>query len=208
MNEAVKSRLKLLPFIPRTVLDIGAFEGYWSKGIKEVFPECSPFMIEANPDKEANLKNMGFRYEIALLSDEEKITDFYVYNAKYTTGSSMYLQNEDYCLQKYSYTTYKIPATTLKDIVEQHKLIDIDLIKLDVQGAEKEIILGGFDIIRGAKAIVLELSVVDFNYGTPQLLEMITFMDSIGFKLSDIIELHYGAQSNMLEQFDTIFTKK
>lgn len=208
MSQTVKNRLKLLPFEPRTVLDIGAYEGYWSKGIKEVFPECSPFMIEGNPNKDVFLKNTGYRYEISLLSDEEKITDFYVYNTRYTTGSSIYPENKQYTLGKYQHTIYKILTNTLKNIVQKNNLIDIDLIKLDVQGAEKEIMLGGLDIIRQAKAIIIELSLIEYNCGAPLMIEILTFMDSIGFKMIDIIELHYGSTTNILEQFDAIFMRK
>ncbi len=37
------------------VLDIGAFEGYWTKDFKEIFPDSNVLMIEANSDKEEKL---------------------------------------------------------------------------------------------------------------------------------------------------------
>jgi hypothetical protein len=55
MSETIKSRLRLLSknlnFIPRNVIDIEAYEGYWSVGIKQIFSDCNIFMIEGDEDK-------------------------------------------------------------------------------------------------------------------------------------------------------------
>ena len=40
------------------VLDIGAFEGYWTKNFKEIFPNSNVLMIEANLDKEKIIINL------------------------------------------------------------------------------------------------------------------------------------------------------
>ncbi len=41
------------------VLDIGAFEGNWSKMLKKIFPNAYILMIEANLEKEQKPKNIG-----------------------------------------------------------------------------------------------------------------------------------------------------
>lgn len=37
--------------------------------------------------------------------------------------------------------------------------------KLDVQGAEKDVMMGGLDIIREAKVLFIELPVIQYNKG-------------------------------------------
>lgn len=214
MPLCVKQRLLALNLRPRTVLDIGAYDGYWSKDIKSIFPECQPFMIEGNKDKQTVLENCGFPYEISLLSDCIKNVDYYKIKpevSQYTTGNSIYREDSEYftpdnCIVEPTYTK------TLKDVVARNNITDIDLIKLDVQGSEKDVMMGGLDIIRNCKAIFIELPIMIFNIGSPGFVEMINFMDQIGFYLSDIVDLRYVpvAHPNLppLTQIDAIFLNK
>jgi len=208
MPEHVKERLRNLDFYPRTVLDIGAYEGYWSKDIKNIFPSCQPFMIEGDKDKDKILKNCGFPYEIALLSESKKDVKFYKSRCVYTTGNSIYLENSRYFFDPEYFYTEQVVTTTLKDVVERNKITNIDLIKLDVQGSEKDIMLGGLDVVRKCKAIFIEMSVLEYNIGSPSFVEMVNFLDQIGFRFTDIVDLNYDSSSKKLSQFDAIFTKR
>jgi FkbM family methyltransferase len=212
MSEVVKNRLRLmckeLNFTPRTVLDIGAFEGYWARDIKDVFPSCSPFMIEGDQDKTEKLKAISFPFEIALLSDTEKTVTFHKTKAQYTTGNSIYRELTNFFSDTDpAYYSVDVKTKTLSEVVRSRKLRNIDLIKLDVQGSEKDIILGGIEIVRKCKALVIELSLAEYNSGAPEFLEMLTFLDQLGFRLYDIIELHYST-TNVLFQIDAIFVHK
>ena len=40
------NNLKNLGYVPKTVLDIGAYEGLWSKEIKTIFTDAAILMIE------------------------------------------------------------------------------------------------------------------------------------------------------------------
>lgn len=210
MSKPVKSRLKLLSqnlnFVPRNVIDIGAYEGYWSIGFKEIFPDCNIFMIEGDEDKTEILNKRQIPYEIALLSDKEKTTTFYKTKHMYTTGNSIYKENSN-SFSGNEYYSVQILTKTLDKVVENHNLTDIDIIKIDVQGAEKDIIMGGIRTIRSCKAVILELSLVEYNQGAPLILEMLNFMDQLSFKIHDIIELHYDHISR-LTQIDIIFIHK
>jgi FkbM family methyltransferase len=213
LSEPIKKRLiamsQNLNFIPRTVLDIGAFEGYWSRGIKEVFPTCYPFMIEGDSDKEEFLKNTKYPYQVALLSDKRKDVVFHKTTSLYTTGNSIYREKSNFFADSNpKYYTTCVKTKTLHDVVSDNKLNNIDLIKLDVQGSEKDVILGGVDIVRSCKAIIIELSLVEYNKGAPQLLEMMNLMDNLGFKVYDIINLHYNNSNFSLDQCDMIFVPK
>lgn len=208
MPEHVKERLRNLDFYPRTVLDIGAYEGYWSKDIKSVFPSCKPFMIEGDKDKDEILKKLGFPYEIALLSESKKDVTFYKSRCMYTTGNSIYPENSKYFFDTKYFYTDKVVTTTLQEVVERNNITDIDLIKLDVQGSEKDIMLGGLEVIRKCKAIFIEMSVLEYNIGSPNFVDMINFLDQIGFRFADIVDLSYDITTKNLSQFDAIFIKR
>jgi len=147
MPEKYKARLRVLStnlsFQPRTVLDIGAYEGHWSQGIKDVFPNCNVFMIEGDEDKYTHLNRTGLPFAIALLSDKEKEVTFHKTNSLYTTGNSIYRELSptfDHSNPRY-YSVQRI-TQTLSNVVRNNNIKNIDLVKIDVQGSEKDIILG------------------------------------------------------------------
>lgn len=207
MPEHVKKRLLALDFQPRTVLDIGAYEGYWSKDIKTLFPSCQPFMIEGDKDKNDKLKACEIPYEIALLSDEKKSATFYKSHSIYTTGNSIYREDSIYFKGDH-YHTEQVHTITLKEIVEKRDIKDIDMIKLDVQGSEKDIMMGGLDIVRNCKVIFIEMSITEYNIGSPSFTEVNNFLDQIGFQLIDIVDFHYTTDGKKLLYFDAIYMKK
>jgi len=64
-------RLKATGWQPRSIYDIGALRGDWSKEAAEVFPAAEYFLFEANADHERDLKSRGYRYFIAALGAED-----------------------------------------------------------------------------------------------------------------------------------------
>lgn len=124
----------------------------------------------------------------------------------YTTGNSTYKENSS-SFTGNEYYSVQILLQTLDKVVEKNKLTDIDIIKFDVQGAEKDVILGCIRTVGSCKAIILELSVVEYNQGAPQILEMLNFMDQLSFKIYDIIDVHYDNNYSLI-QFDVIFIHK
>ena len=47
-----------LGFFPNSILDIGAYEGHWTKMIRQIYPTATNTMIEANKDKKEILEKM------------------------------------------------------------------------------------------------------------------------------------------------------
>lgn len=208
MSKSVKNRLTYLRstgFIPRTALDIGAYEGCYSIGFKSIFPESNMYMIEANHDKRQHLEKTGFSYSISLLSDKNKIVPFYKYigtETTYTTGNSVYKENSKY-YQDEKCLVENIKSTPLSDFVRDNKIENIDFIKMDVQGSEKDIVLGGISVIRECKYVQLEISIVEYNDKSPLIYEMFELMKTLGFSVNDILEVHYI--DGRLIQIDILF---
>jgi FkbM family methyltransferase len=58
-----------------------------------------------------------------------------------------------------------------------------DLIKLDVQGYELEVLKGGIDCLKSAKAVLAEVSFAEFYTGQPLFEDVVRFMADMGFRL-------------------------
>ena len=196
--------LKKTGFQPRTVLDIGAYQGHWAVTLQKHFPSSNLFLVEANPGHLPHLKKSGFDFTIALLGDKpKKSVNFYTTQPPYSnTGASIYKENT----QAYKQSKIKkLPMTTLDAIVKKHQLRNIDFIKLDTQGSELDILKGGLKTAKQAKYILLETQVTTYNQGAPHLPQVLQFMGKINFKLYDLTQIHY--HQDKLSQLDLLFTK-
>ena len=96
-------------------------------------------------------------------------------------------------------------TSTLDNIFNENNFFN--LIKIDCQGAELPILKGGKKLIQHADVIILELPFMgEYNIGVPDFYEHIKYMNEIGFKVFDIIEMH--RVQGILIQVDIIFIKK
>jgi len=82
------------------------------------------------------------------------------------------------------------------------------LLKLDVQGAELDVLLGAEEILQGAEYILLEVSFFPFFTGGPLFQDILSFMRSRGLVVYDIFDLQYRPLDNALSQADIVFVKE
>jgi FkbM family methyltransferase len=183
----------------KSVLDIGANQGYFSIAIKNVFPDIDILMIEANPFCDNFLKRTSIPYEMICLSDTEKEVNFYFEDRNFIgTGASYYLEKtQHYSLKNFTQMNTK----RLDDVVTKQ----FDLIKLDTQGSELDIMRGGLKTVDASKYILIETSLIEYNENSPLKDEVFKYMDSIGFKPLELIDTHY--MENKIIQEDWIFAK-
>ena len=115
-----------------------------------------------------------------LSESEEKEVEFYC-NPFNLGGNSYYKENtgefnESHIEYK---TAFSLDQTV--DICEVPALPD--LIKLDVQGAELDILKGAEKCLAHCKDIIVECQHANYNEGAPKFKEVKTFLESKGFVL-------------------------
>lgn len=199
---------KILEFIDRNnvtgLLDIGANVGNFSRSVKHFFPNINIFMLEANPFCDTFLKRSGIPYKIACLSDEKKEVKFYFEDKNMTgTGASYYLEDTRY----YAMQNFTRMDTQLLDEVLAEECSDLifDMIKLDTQGSEIDIMRGGPKTLAAAKYVVIELSLTQYNVGSPLKDDVLKFMEEKGFKPSEMVEEHFFDGNKIQE--DWVFVR-
>jgi FkbM family methyltransferase len=195
--------LKTKGFSPKIIYDIGAYKGDWALEMRRIFNSAQFFLFEANDCHRERLQKLGFPFFIALLGDRKELVSFYSINS---TGDSIFLEQTKH-YKEGSYIEKKIQMTTLEDVVNTHDLPLPDLIKMDVQGAEKVIINGSLSIVCNAHIVILEVAILEFNKSAPLILEMMTLMNDLGYSMLDLAELHYFPTQELFE-VDIIFVKK
>jgi len=163
---------------PFAVLDVGANRGHWTAEAKNHWPNAYVMLIEGNPECADDLAATGHPYRIALLSDTEKQVTFYTRaNAPACTGASYYRETTEF------YEGDKaIPHTVQTDTLDRLFPDDkFDLIKVDVQGAELDVLKGGTNLVSRASALLLECAVSNYNAGAPTVVEILDYCRRSGF---------------------------
>ncbi len=193
---------------PNCILDIGAHTGQFNSWAKRVWPNVGVFMIEANPLHENVLNRLamtnGDAYLIAALGDEERVVTFYTRSDKPHTEGNSYYKEANYWDIPQLVQESKVKLQKLDNIFEDDSVFD--LIKMDTQGSEIDIIKGGLNIVKKSKAIILEISYIEHNLGSPTSDECIKFMNDIGFEEKMSIGEHYDGES--IVQKDLLFIRR
>jgi FkbM family methyltransferase len=200
---------------PHFVVDIGAHQGEFFKRYTKDYPGYV-FMIEANPKHQSILEMLlkekypdvdpSSLHRMTLLGKEASPSvPFYTLRDGNDTGSSIYLENtkyyKDYVAQFMSMMTLDELDPRSPDGYER-----IDLLKMDVQGAELDIIKGATKTLERTDLILMEVSFQPYNIGAPLLFEILEYMNKIGFIAIDIFDNNY--YNNIHVQSDILFARK
>jgi len=198
-----------------TIFDIGASDGDFSRGIRELFPNAKIYSFEVLCIPYEKLKmnfkddSLFFAYNIAL-SNHSGETTFYECES---SGSSSLLEMDE--LHKSSYpcsinnNEIKVECVKLDDFIIEQK-IDIKddiLIKIDVQGAEKIVFDGALQIIDRAQIIFSEINFNSMYKENVLFNDLADYLYKKGFKIEGIENVSQSLIDGTYLQVDTYFTK-
>ena len=200
------ARLKSLGFAPAVIYDIGAYRGGWTRIASAAFPAAKIVLFEANSDHAGVLAGLGHRQIMTALGAEDGgHRAFHVPRAGDVTGASLYLEQTTH----YAASNLDVRALALArldTIVAREQLPVPDLVKIDVQGAELDVLAGAGDTLRGTQALIVEVSLVDYNRNAPLMADVIAALDRAGFRCADLCEVHRTG-GNFVLQLDLLFVR-
>lgn len=188
---------------PNNFLDIGAHDGSFSWTVKKSYPNCEIMMVEANPNCEPKLKELKLPYEILGLSSSLGSKNLYVEKInKIGTGASFYRENTDW----YADGKFDLVEVQLDTLDNKNYFPDrmIDLIKMDTQGSELDILIGGRKTIKRTKYVILEVSTIAYNQGAPLIDDVVNKMREYEFTIEEILNYH-KINNNQIMQMDILF---
>jgi FkbM family methyltransferase len=200
------TRLKSLGFAPATIYDIGAYRGGWTRLAAEVFPHAQFVLFEANADHADELAASGHRHVIAALGAADGgVRSFHVPRTGDVTGASLYVESTAHYSQP-NLQVRELAIAQLDTLVARERLPAPQLIKIDVQGAELDVLAGARETLRHAGALIVEVSLVDYNRNAPLIADVLAAIDREGFKCADLCEAH-RTERNFVFQLDLLFVQ-
>ncbi|MDT7041430.1 FkbM family methyltransferase [Candidatus Nitronereus thalassa] len=197
-------KLRRHGFVPATIIDVGAYQGEWTRNIKSIFPESKVHMIDALA-KEDYLRKVqenlpGVSYGIHLLGSETGLEKTFF---ECETGSSYYEENTN--VQK-TQTTRK--TKTLDEVIAEtgFALSPSSLLKIDAQGAELDILKGAKQVLSDVDFVYLEMPIIQYNRNAPDFEAYIHHMASLGYGVFDVSTCQI--RQDFLLQVDLLFARQ
>jgi len=181
------SSLEGTGFQPSVIYDIGSCVGHWASIAHKIFPNAIIYCFEPNQDlyrvyeqveNHLIIRGMPFtRVYPILLSKNEKEVDYYF--------SKIHIGGNSYYKEKSQFFNHSTRMKTVR--LDSLDLPKPDLVKIDVQGAEIDVIQGGLKTISKSKHLVVEMQHVDYNLGAPKVDEGMEYIQSVGFRFAKVV---------------------
>jgi FkbM family methyltransferase len=193
-------------FCPAAIIDVGAYQGDWSRMARRIYPDVPIYMLEANPEKEpflsAAVQEIGASdFHIALLGAQPAAAvAFHVRG----TGSSVLPENT-----ATPFSIAQLPMTTLDRVLQAAQPYRAPyFLKVDVQGFELEILRGAEQVLQNTEAALVEVSLLEYNQGAPLFAEVVAFMAARHFVVYDVSGFFRRESDDALYRIVLLFVRE
>jgi FkbM family methyltransferase len=197
----------------KTVIDVGANRGQFAEYIHKLLPDARIYSFEPLKDCYDQLcKNMkgipNFRAFQFALGDENKQRKMYCNDF---SPSSSLLPMEELHKEAFPQTEHttpeKIDIRRLDDISQELDIVENVLIKIDVQGFEEKVILGGDKVISRASVLIVETSFQSLYQGQYLFDAIYDMLRERGFRYMGGEEALKNPQDGSILACDSVFCR-
>ncbi len=186
-------------FAPRLLVDVGAARGEWTTSLSQVFPGAGFLMVDPLKENEQLLsviteKKSNVHYWLGALGRASGELEMHVHGDQ----TSMYAS-------EWGGGIRRVPMKTLDALVEEKAVGCVEGLKLDVQGAELEVLAGASETLKRCKVVQVEASFRRVYDKAPLAHEIIRFFAERGFRIYDIASTIKRGSDRALLQADLFF---
>ena len=181
------------------IFDVGAHEGEITAKYRNLFPQATIHAFEPFPEA---VKGMEARFRgdptvtcnAVAVGDAEGTIELNV-NASSATNSILKSSPEGPThwgnhLMETQRATTSVPMVTLDAYCLRHGIESIDLLKLDIQGAELRALQGARSLLEGRRIglVYMELMLASTYIGQPLMADYLQFFEGVGYTLFNLFE--------------------
>lgn len=173
-------KLKNANFVPKVVYDIGSSTCHYSRHVKNIWPECDIILFDAFEPLATLYDTLDYKYNIVVLSDEDDKEVKFYQNDLWPAGNSYYreIATENF----FSENNFLLKKTKkLDSLVKEKQYIYPDLIKIDVQGAELDVLKGALNVLKNTQLLIIEMQHIEYNLNAPDVSITKKYLESIGW---------------------------
>jgi FkbM family methyltransferase len=192
-------------FRPRSILDVGANEGVWTRKAFAVFPDASFLMIEPQHEMKPLLEAVSrdiHRARWVQAGAGAQAGELTLTIWEDLQGSSLLPGKEDHVGAE----RRTVPIVTIDSLYAGGTDFP-DLVKLDIQGFELEALRGAQTLFGRTELFVLEVSLYEFMPRCPVVSEVVAFMAQRGYEVYDFPGFVRRPFDGALGQIDIAFSR-
>lgn len=162
--------------------------------------ECNPRTLPALRERTKSFRNILLTENA--ISDQEGEIEFYQINPEKTRttwvdgnqgASSIYKASGKYPIEQYGQDMIRVRAITLESFMVQNNIASIDVMWMDVQGAELNALKGLGNKIKDLKIVHLEVEFIEIYKGQPLFGSVDSYLKKSGFdQLGFTSKTHYS----------------
>jgi FkbM family methyltransferase len=182
-----------------TIVDIGAFNGEFTDLALATLKPRRVVLVEADPVSAAKLSR---RYQKvptceivhAAVSDKTHPLKLRINSSRDSSSILPICEvaEQTFALDMQEMESVEVPGITLDDLFESLQIGAVDLLKVDIQGAERMMIEGGKKALTAVRSLYIEVSFEEFYEGCALFGELDAMLKGCGFKLRSLLESRIG----------------
>lgn len=194
------------------IIDAGANIGQFAIAASFRFPNSTIYSFEPVPDTFQNLvvntsKASNIECNNFALGQTNGTVEFYQNNYSHVSSALKIDQsNENINYDKGVKNVLNIPVKRLDSILSEANMKGKTLLKLDVQGYEKNVIEGSSAILQFVDIILLEISFVSLYENQPLFTELNEFLRTNGYEFVAPLSFHKG-KANRIIEMDALYRR-
>lgn len=200
---------------PGIIADVGANQGQTAVKLSELLPAWKIYAFEPFPDAFTKLQDVVSSLPNVIplniaISNKTGTANFHV-NASNVTNSLLPATNTgiSYFPEKLNLQRIiQVPAKTLDDWSKEASIHEIQILKMDVQGAELLVLESATELLLNSIQIVFsEVQFLPIYQDSTTFGELEEFLLNRGFSLYQLYDLHSGSDGQLLYG-DALFIRK
>jgi FkbM family methyltransferase len=203
------------------IFDVGAHRGESVAFMKKLFPLASIYSFEPDPDSFDVLSSKpieGASFFNLAFSDADGTASFYRNKISHTNSllkvnlhskdsiaiSKSVIENDKEYLTGLN-NEVKVATAQLDTFIRQHAIEKIDLLKIDVQGAECCVLSGGQAALQKTSVVVLEINFFDYYERQTSFLDVEKILVPLGFRMFSISELSNNPMNGRTDWAEVVY---
>jgi FkbM family methyltransferase len=186
----------------RNIVDAGANIGVFSVWTARRLPQCRILALEPFPETFARLQHnirandFGSRIETLQLALSAHSGERAMPTGPQSQRRSLVAEDEP----NVDGQVVSVPSMTLAELMERHRLTQIDLLKMDIEGSEWEVLMSTpSSVLRGIRRIQFEYHEVHARFGYTKA-DLFAHLRDAGFQLTHSQEDQSGTGIAIVEQ--------